>query len=144
MPQPTHPILRRLGFTLALIVTFVILFVLILAPFFYNASLYYGYYHVGTAIVHGDMVTAKRSLQLLYRYRGCIYVLGALMYGGLLVYDAVEGGRDHTGENGLKEGDEPKGGGGGGGWTMVETIELCVCLILLGYGGALMWYGWMV
>lgn len=71
-------------------------------------------------------------------------MLGALMYGGLLVYDAVEGGRDHTGENGLTEGDEPKSGGGGGGWTVVETIELCVCLILLGYGGALMWYGWMV
>ena len=60
------------------------------------------------------------------------------------MYDTVKGGRDHTGESGLKEGDEPKSGGGGGGWTVVETIELCVCLILLGYGGALMWYGWMV
>lgn len=142
MPNSTHPTLRRLGITLTLIVTFVTVFVLFIAPFLYNARLYYGYYAVGTAVVSGDMVGATRSLQLLYRYRGCIYVIGALVYGGMLGYDAVEG----VPESGGKIGDVGDGGHNGKPnrevWTMTQTVEACVCVVLLGYGIVLLCYGW--
>ena len=136
MPSP-HPTIRRLGITLAIIIAFILVFILLIVPFLYNAWLYYGNYAVGTAIVTGDMVGAKRSLQMLYRYRGCIYVLGALVYGGMLGYDAVEGvaeGSEWSGERGHKK-RVP--------WTMTQTVETCVCGVLLGYGIILMWYGWM-
>lgn len=127
---PTHPVMHRLAITAVAVLSFVVVALVVLGPLLYNARIYSGYYFVASAIVRGDLIRAKASLQRLYSWRGVLYVVGALVYGGTLLYDMYGGAR--ASESALPDARR---------WTVTHVVEMAVAGALLVYGGVLLWYG---
>lgn len=130
---PAHSsILRRLALALVCAVVFVLAFVLLVAPMLYSIRVYTGYLLVGRAVARGDMTLAREALRHVYLWRGGVYVVGALVYAGVLMHDRHKAPRKS----------EVSGGGDSATWTRSEIIELIVCGVMVVYGGVLLWYGW--
>lgn len=132
--MPPHPT-GALAVTAASTASFLVVCVVMIAPFLYRIVRTYGAFRVGHYVLLNEMTRARAALQTLYLLRGSVYIFAGLVYLIVIAY-----------QYGTSVADDDKHAKAANkrtsNWTFYDTLGIVAAGCAIGWGALLLWWGW--
>ena len=137
--MPPHPT-SALAVTAASTASFLVVCVVMIAPFLYRIVRTYGAFRVGHYVLLNEMTRARAALQTLYLLRGSVDIFAGLVYLIVIGYQYGTSVADNEDTNTSTS--QHAANKWTSNWTFYDTFGVVAAGCAIGWGALLLWWGW--